>query len=417
VSEAFLVAMSVPFAMAGGVFLQWALGYAMTTAVIIGYISVFAVAVQTGIIMVIFIREALDHRPADQPFLDAVIQGSTARLRPKLMTVATIVLSLSLIPLSSGPGMEIMKPIAAPSIGGMVTSTLHVLFMTPCLFVIYRGREALPGAAAARQGGGRVGRAGGRRNGYAMTPRALAWIAAASLLAVASCQRAQESTSQPAAVPAAAKTPDPSTDTVYMCPMDKDIRAHAPGKCPRCGMALVTSIPEPAEYHLDVTASPAPAPGSPLRLTFDVTDPWKGNPVDEILGHSREAVPRVHRQRRSRLLPPRAPRVARRHPRLHLRRHAAEGGHVSRARRLLPEAATPQLLAQTLMVPGTPPAHPVLTRDDAPKQAENMTVTMTTSPETPVAGLSARVRFALDPPMATSATLAPGRTCWPRATI
>jgi Cu(I)/Ag(I) efflux system membrane protein CusA/SilA len=136
VSEAFLVAMSVPFAMAGGVFLQWALGYAMTTAVIIGYISVFAVAVQTGIVMVIFIREALEHRPAGQPFLDAVVQGSTARLRPKLMTVATIVLSLSLIPLSSGPGMEIMKPIAAPSIGGMVTSTLHVLFMTPCLFVI-----------------------------------------------------------------------------------------------------------------------------------------------------------------------------------------------------------------------------------------------------------------------------------------
>jgi Cu(I)/Ag(I) efflux system membrane protein CusA/SilA len=136
VSEAFLVAMSVPFAMAGGVFLQWALGYAMTTAVIIGYISVFAVAVQTGIIMVIFIREALASKPEGQSFLDAVVQGSTARLRPKLMTVATIILSLSLIPLSSGPGMEIMKPIAAPSIGGMVTSTLHVLFMTPCLFVI-----------------------------------------------------------------------------------------------------------------------------------------------------------------------------------------------------------------------------------------------------------------------------------------
>jgi copper/silver efflux system protein len=136
VSEAFLVAMSVPFAMAGGVFLQRALGYAMTTAVIIGYISVFAVAVQTGIIMVIFIREALAHKPDEQSFVDAVVEGSTARLRPKLMTVATIILSLSLIPLSSGPGMEIMKPIAAPSIGGMVTSTLHVLFMTPCLFVI-----------------------------------------------------------------------------------------------------------------------------------------------------------------------------------------------------------------------------------------------------------------------------------------
>ncbi len=136
VSEAILVAMSVPFAMAGGVLLQWALGYPMTTAVIIGYISVFAVAVQTGIIMVIFIREALDAKPPDQSLVDAVIAGSTARLRPKLMTVATIILSLSLIPLSSGPGMEIMKPIAAPSIGGMITSTLHVLFMTPCLFVI-----------------------------------------------------------------------------------------------------------------------------------------------------------------------------------------------------------------------------------------------------------------------------------------
>jgi len=136
VTEAFLVALSVPFAMAGGVFLQWALGYAMTTAVIIGYISVFAVAVQTGIIMVIFIREALAVKPADESLVDAVIAGSTARLRPKLMTVATIILSLSLIPLSSGPGMEIMKPIAAPSIGGMITSTLHVLFMTPCLFVI-----------------------------------------------------------------------------------------------------------------------------------------------------------------------------------------------------------------------------------------------------------------------------------------
>jgi Cu(I)/Ag(I) efflux system membrane protein CusA/SilA len=136
VRESILIVLSVPFALAGGVFLQWALGYSMTTAVIVGYISVFAVAVQTGIIMVIFIREALDHKPKEQSLIDAVIDGSTMRLRPKLMTVATIVLSLSLIPLSSGPGMEIMKPIAAPSIGGMVSSTLHVLFMTPCLFVI-----------------------------------------------------------------------------------------------------------------------------------------------------------------------------------------------------------------------------------------------------------------------------------------
>ena len=136
VAESVLILLSVPFAMVGGVFLQWMLGYPMTTAVIVGYISLFAVAVQTGIIMVIFIRAALDHRKDGQSYVDAVIDGSAARLRPKLMTVAAIVLSLFPVMFSTGAGMEIMKPIAAPSIGGMVTSSLHVLFMTPCLFVI-----------------------------------------------------------------------------------------------------------------------------------------------------------------------------------------------------------------------------------------------------------------------------------------
>ena len=136
IGESVLILLSVPFAMVGGVFLQWALGYPMTTAVIVGYISLFAVAVQTGIIMVIFIRGALDHRKPGQSYIEAVIDGSATRLRPKLMTVAAIVLSLFPVMFSSGAGMEIMKPIAAPSIGGMVTSSLHVLFMTPCLFVI-----------------------------------------------------------------------------------------------------------------------------------------------------------------------------------------------------------------------------------------------------------------------------------------
>ena len=136
VSESFLIMLSVPFAMVGGVFLQRMMGYPMTTAVIVGYISLFAVAVQTGVIMVIFIRDALANRTESQSYIDAVIDGSASRLRPKLMTVASIILSLLPITFSSGPGMEIMKPIAAPSIGGMVSSALHVLFMTPCLFVI-----------------------------------------------------------------------------------------------------------------------------------------------------------------------------------------------------------------------------------------------------------------------------------------
>jgi Cu(I)/Ag(I) efflux system membrane protein CusA/SilA len=136
VAETILILLSVPFAMVGGVFLQWMLGYSITTAVIVGYISLFAVAVQTGIIMVIFIHAALAHRREDQSYIDAVIEGSASRLRPKLMTVAAIILSLLPVMFATGAGMEIMKPIAAPSIGGMVSSSLHVLFMTPCLFVI-----------------------------------------------------------------------------------------------------------------------------------------------------------------------------------------------------------------------------------------------------------------------------------------
>jgi hypothetical protein len=179
--------------------------------------------------------------------------------------------------------------------------------------------------------------------------------------------------------------------------MDKDIRAHAPGKCPRCGMTLVNSIPEPAEYHLDVTASPAPAAGSPVRLTFEVTDPWKGNPVtkysviheklfhaflvSEDLDFFRHVHPEwrddVHAFTYDTTLP--------------------KPGMYRVLGDFYPEAATPQLLAQTLVVPGPSPPPARLTRDEAPKQAENMTVAITVSPETPVAGVSARVRFTLDP--------------------
>jgi len=136
IADSFLIILSVPFALTGGVFLQWALGYPMTTAVIIGYIALFAVAIQTGIIMIIFIRRALARRTAQESYMDAVLDGSVLRLRPKLMTVAVTVLSLLPIMFSTGLGMEIMKPIATPTIGGMLTSTIYVLFLIPCLFAI-----------------------------------------------------------------------------------------------------------------------------------------------------------------------------------------------------------------------------------------------------------------------------------------
>lgn len=136
VGDSLLIMLSVPFAMVGGIFLQWALGYTMTTAVIIGYIALFAVAIQTGIIMLIFIRQALARRPAGAPVMDAVLEGSVLRLRPKLMTVAATALSLLPVMLSSGPGIEIMKPIAAPTVGGMISSTIYVLILIPCLFAV-----------------------------------------------------------------------------------------------------------------------------------------------------------------------------------------------------------------------------------------------------------------------------------------
>ena len=136
VADSSLIMLSAPFALVGGVFLQWQLGFSMTTAVIIGYVSLFAVAIQTGIIMIEFIREALAHRTPEQTYMDAVIEGSAARLRPKLMTVATTIFGLMPIMFATGAGMDITKPIATPTFGGMISSTIYVLFLIPCLFAI-----------------------------------------------------------------------------------------------------------------------------------------------------------------------------------------------------------------------------------------------------------------------------------------
>ena len=150
-----LIMLSAPFALVGGVFLQWLQGYTMTTAVIIGYVSLFAVAIQTGIIMIEFIREALARRTEAQSYMDAVVEGSVARLRPKLMTVATTVLGLLPIMVATGSGMDITKPIATPTFGGMISSTIYVLFLIPCLFAIgediRRRRAAHLGSADAPQ--------------------------------------------------------------------------------------------------------------------------------------------------------------------------------------------------------------------------------------------------------------------------
>src|SRR5690349_5932520 len=78
-------------------------------------------------------------------------------------------------------------------------------------------------------------------------------------------------------------TPDPSKDPIYFCPMDKDVRSNSPGTCSRCGMKLVAGVPDPIEFHLDLTIMPkAPRPNDSVRLRFDVHDPWKNNPVKKF---------------------------------------------------------------------------------------------------------------------------------------
>ena len=151
VSEATIVMLSVVYAMTGGVILQWLLGYNFSVAVWVGYIALYGVAVQTGVVMVVYLHEALDRRLrqggdiTEDDIREATIAGSVLRLRPKLMTVSVVMAGLVPILWSSGVGSDIMKPIAAPIIGGMVTSTIHVLIITPVIFYIMKTRALRKG--------------------------------------------------------------------------------------------------------------------------------------------------------------------------------------------------------------------------------------------------------------------------------
>jgi len=151
VSEATIVMLSVVYAMTGGVILQWWLGYNFSVAVWVGYIALYGVAVQTGVVMVVYLHEALDKRlRAGGPITEddvwqATIDGSVLRLRPKLMTVSVVMAGLVPILWSTGVGSDIMKPIAAPIVGGMVTSTIHVLVITPVIFYIMKLRALRKG--------------------------------------------------------------------------------------------------------------------------------------------------------------------------------------------------------------------------------------------------------------------------------
>jgi copper/silver efflux system protein len=148
VKEAAHVILAVPFALTGGVFLQFLLGYPFSVAVWVGYIALFGTAIQTGIVMVVYLEEALAKRRLERgaafnhgDLIQAIKDGAQLRLRPKVMTVATTVASLLPIMWSHRTGAEVMQPLAAPVIGGMISSLIHILIVTPVLFMALRERE------------------------------------------------------------------------------------------------------------------------------------------------------------------------------------------------------------------------------------------------------------------------------------
>jgi Cu(I)/Ag(I) efflux system membrane protein CusA/SilA len=147
-SEAAHVLLAVPFSLVGGIYLIYALGYNVSVAVWVGFIALFGTAVQTAVVMVIYLeeavvqkREAMGGRLTPAALREAVLEGALLRLRPKVMTVTTVVVSLLPIMWSHSTGAEVMKPLAAPVLGGMVSSLAHVLMVTPVIFYWLRERQ------------------------------------------------------------------------------------------------------------------------------------------------------------------------------------------------------------------------------------------------------------------------------------
>ncbi|HZW39560.1 MAG TPA: CusA/CzcA family heavy metal efflux RND transporter [Ignavibacteriaceae bacterium] len=154
--EAGVVMLSVPFALIGGMYMVYILGYNFSVAVWVGFIALYGIAVETGVIMVVYLHEALDKRLrahqkgergeiTKQDIYEATVEGSVLRLRPKLMTVATAMIALVPVMWSQGTGSDMMKPLTAPMIGGLLTSAIHVLVVTPILFVIMKERALKKG--------------------------------------------------------------------------------------------------------------------------------------------------------------------------------------------------------------------------------------------------------------------------------
>ena len=151
VTESLIVMLSVPFALVGGIWLMWLLDYNTSVAVIVGFIALAGVAAETGVVMLIYLNHALEARAAQRQaegrpldardLREAIIEGAVDRVRPKMMTVVAIMAGLLPIMWSSGTGSEVMRRIAAPMVGGMVSSTILTLVVIPALYSLIKQRQ------------------------------------------------------------------------------------------------------------------------------------------------------------------------------------------------------------------------------------------------------------------------------------
>ena len=145
-TQTLMVMLSLPFALIGGVWMMWLLDYNLSIAAAVGFIALAGVAAETGVVMLLYLDHAWDelvrdgHRPTRAELVGAIERGAVNRLRPKLMTVAAIMLGLLPALWSHGTGAEVMQRIAAPMVGGMVTSTGLTLVVIPVLYFLWRSR-------------------------------------------------------------------------------------------------------------------------------------------------------------------------------------------------------------------------------------------------------------------------------------
>jgi Cu(I)/Ag(I) efflux system membrane protein CusA/SilA len=150
-TETLIVMLSVPFALVGGVWLMWALGYNLSVAVAVGFIALAGVAAETGVIMLIYLDHAWDaaqvkcretgREPGAHDLYDAIMEGAVERVRPKMMTVVAIMAGLLPIMWSTGTGSEVMSRIAAPMVGGMISSTILTLAVIPAIYALAKQWE------------------------------------------------------------------------------------------------------------------------------------------------------------------------------------------------------------------------------------------------------------------------------------